>query len=405
MAVKWVSSKFPGVRYYEHASRKHGVRLDRYFAIRAQVGGKRREEGLGWASEGWSEQKAATVLSDLKKAHATGEGPVSLAEKRALADADRKAREEAEVLKAHEAVTLANFFHEVYFPQQAIDHKRPSTVKREEIMFRVWIGPAIGKTRVKDLGELHVQRVKKAMLDAGRSPRTIEYAFAVIRQIVNLARQRGLYQSESPTRLVKRPAKDNRRHRFLEENEAQRLLEALAEKSRTVHDQALLALNAGLRAGEIFSLVWADVAHDGLKVRDTKSGKNRVVPLTRTAREMLEARRLDDAAPSDLVFPSEKGTRIGQVSQTFIKTADELFNMGVEDARDRVVFHSLRHTFASWLVRRGTPLITVARLMGHATTAMTERYSHLAPNDLVAAVDSLEAIRGKTPGKVVALNG
>jgi len=91
-----------------------------------------------------------------------------------------------------------------------------------------------------------------------------------------------------------------------------------------------------------------------------------------------------------LVFVSENGGRIKQISETYNRVANALFNAGVEDPRDRVVFHTLRHTFASWQVRRGVPLSTVAKLMGHANTAMTERYSHLAPNDLVLAMAGLE---------------
>ena len=58
MPVQWQSTGFPGVRFYKHPNRKHGVKYDRYFAIRYQHDGKRREEGLGWSSEGWTAEKA-----------------------------------------------------------------------------------------------------------------------------------------------------------------------------------------------------------------------------------------------------------------------------------------------------------------------------------------------------------
>jgi site-specific recombinase XerD len=66
-------------------------------------------------------------------------------------------------------------------------------------------------------------------------------------------------------------------------------------------------------------------------------------------------------------------------------------NKGITDRRDKFVFHSLRHSFASWLVQAGQPLYTVARLLGHSTTAMTERYSHLCPDNFRNAVNCLEA--------------
>lgn len=96
MAPKWHSTKFQGVRRREHPTRRHGVSLDLYFVIRSQVAGKRREEGLGWASECWSAQKTAAVLADLKRAHTLGEGAQSLAEKRELARLQREAAQAEE---------------------------------------------------------------------------------------------------------------------------------------------------------------------------------------------------------------------------------------------------------------------------------------------------------------------
>ncbi|GHT93293.1 hypothetical protein FACS1894122_08290 [Alphaproteobacteria bacterium] len=67
------------------------------------------------------------------------------------------------------------------------------------------------------------------------------------------------------------------------------------------------------------------------------------------------------------------------------------FNNGVNDDRQKVVFHTLRHTYASWLVMSGVDLYTVQKLMWHSTIAMTERYSHLAPDHLKKAVSMFEA--------------
>jgi integrase len=70
------------------------------------------------------------------------------------------------------------------------------------------------------------------------------------------------------------------------------------------------------------------------------------------------------------------------------------FALPISDARQRVVFHTLRHTFASWLVQQGTPLYTVAELMGHTTIEMSRRYSHLAPDTLRKAALSLQGALG-----------
>ena len=63
--AKWIKTNFPGVRYREHPTRKHGKRRDQYFTIRYKLAGKDREEGLGWASENWTAAKAYDRLKEL----------------------------------------------------------------------------------------------------------------------------------------------------------------------------------------------------------------------------------------------------------------------------------------------------------------------------------------------------
>jgi site-specific recombinase XerD len=91
----------------------------------------------------------------------------------------------------------------------------------------------------------------------------------------------------------------------------------------------------------------------------------------------------------NVVFSSKNGNKIKEVSRTFDRVIVGL-NKGIADRRQRVVFHSLRHTYASWLVMSGVDLYTVQKLMGHSTIAMTERYSYLAPDHLRKAVSLLE---------------
>jgi integrase len=55
----------------------------------------------------------------------------------------------------------------------------------------------------------------------------------------------------------------------------------------------------------------------------------------------------------------------------------------------KVVFHSLRHTFASWLAIQGTPLYTIKELIGHKSIVMSERYAHLIPDQKIEAVKLL----------------
>jgi len=397
------SKRYPGVRWREHPTRKHGVSFDRYYVIRYTLDGKDRQESLGWATQGWTEQKANARLSELKEAQRTGQGAVTLVEKRKQADERRKADEEAHAQAERDNITFEQVW-EKYLPI-AQANKAAHTAYAEEAAYRLWLSPTLADKPLRDIKPIQLERIKKTMADAGRSAQTTRHILAAVRQVFNFAKRHGLYTGDNPVSLVKKPAADARRLRFLTHEEADRLLEALAERESNVHDMALLALHCGLRAGEIFSLTWGDVdmARGVLILRNTKSGKTRAAFMTEDVAAMLATKAHRN--PDDLVFPSSKGGRIVQISETFNRTVTALgLNNGVTDPRQKVVFHTLRHTFASWLVEQSVDLYTVKELMGHSTLAMTERYSHLAPDTLRRAVRALEASMDKAQGKVVRLN-
>jgi integrase len=133
--------------------------------------------------------------------------------------------------------------------------------------------------------------------------------------------------------------------------------------------------------------------------RTGKSGKSRTVPLTVEAVEMLERRKAEAQEGQGLVFPSKTGEPMGQVSATFMRTVDALgWNKGITDYRQKIVFHSLRHSYCSWLAIAGVPLYTLAQLSGHETMSMVQRYSHLSPGTLREAVSLLNG-NLKTKGK------
>jgi integrase len=214
---------------------------------------------------------------------------------------------------------------------------------------------------------------------------------AMIRQVFNYSRSSGLYSGDNPVKGLKERKTDNKRVRFLTHQEAEKLLNALRSRSVDVHDMALLSLDCGLRFGEIAKLTWADVdTVKGMMVlRDTKSGKTRFGYTTERVREMLRGR--DEGAKGRLIFPGKNGKPAVRITNTFETTVKQLgFNDGVTDDRQRVVFHTLRHTYASWLVQNGVNLYTVQKLLGHSTISQTERYSHLAPSTMQDAVKVLE---------------
>lgn len=141
----------------------------------------------------------------------------------------------------------------------------------------------------------------------------------------------------------------------------------------------LLAMNTGLRRGELLALDWSDINLDArmLTVRreNAKSGKQRHLPLNAEALAVL-TQWASQAADAGSVF----GVASVKSGWGTLLTAAKLQNFR---------FHDLRHHFASRLVMAGVDLNTVRELLGHADLTMTLRYAHLAPEHLAAAVEKL----------------
>ena len=389
LKYKWTKTKTVGVRYRDHQTRRHGINKDRYYTIRYKLNGKDKEEALGWASEGWTEKKAAARLYELKENQRTGIGEKTLSDKRQVSAERERLRQEAEEQTKKENISFSDVF--MKYIEQAKHDKNIETFKGELWRYNKWLSPLFKGLSMKDISPFILEKIKKQMTDAKKSSRTTTLVLSLVRQVFNYAKNHDLYNGDNPVSKVKKPSEDNRRSRFLSHEEAALLLDALQQVSSTTHNMALLSLHCGLRAGEIFSLTWNDIdfRNGTILIKDTKSGRNRNAVMTSGVREILEQRSKHKT--SDIVFPSRTGTRTEEVSHTFDRVVTKLgFNANIKDRRQKVVFHTLRHTYASWLVMSGVDLYTVQRLMGHSTISMTERYSHLAPDHLRKAVSKLE---------------
>ena len=391
MAIKWIATQYTGVRYREHPKRKYLGKPDRYFVIRYKLDGKLTEEKLGWASEGWNAQKASIERGSLRKAQTLGKGPQTLNEKRRIEKEQKEAKEAEKRRMTKENLTFAQYFDETYFPN-AQANKKEWSWKREKSLFKLWISPVIGKMPLKDIMPLNLEKIKRNMVKAEKSPRSINYALAVIRQVYNSAKQNRIYSGDSPLIGVNKLKVDNKRYRFLTHTEANNLMNILKKRNQQMHAMAMLSLHCGLRASEIFFLTWADINFDEktIFIRDPKNKKNRFANMTQELNNILAS--YNTGKKNDkLLFINSKGNKFKEIPKLFKEVVDRIgLNNSVDDRRKKVVFHTLRHTYASWMVQNGVDLYTVKELMRHSTLAMTERYAHLAKENLKNAVKKFE---------------
>ena len=335
MAKQWFKTNHKGLRYFEHDSRKYGKKKDRYYSIRFRIDGTLYHFGVGWLSDGIPEavrneepnlgfeDYCLKLLRQYKGNIKTGTGPKSPKEKRDIEQEKRDRAEQERRQAEKENVTFGQFMTETYLPQSKLD-KKAKTHEIEVMLYERHIASTIGTLTFPAINAFHLEKIKKTMADGKLSARTIEYASQIIRQGFNMARKLAIYTGESPTKAVKFPKPDNMKLRYLSIEEAERLLAALAEKSKTVHDMALLSLHCGLRFGEIAALTWScvNLEQGTLAILNAKTG-SRTAYLTERAKETLDGR--EKGKPNELIFPKRKKEATGvkaQSSKTFSRVAE-----------------------------------------------------------------------------------
>jgi integrase len=390
----WISTEFEGVRYREHPTRKHGIVKDRYFSIRYRVDGRRIEEALGWGSKGWTAQKAALQLAELQEAYRKGTGePVTLLEKREVARAERERQEKR-------GVTFGDYFVNTFVPLAAIE--KPRETKEKKSHYENWIKPMIGALPFIEIGVLELEKIKTNMLTAGRSPRMIQYVFSTIRRVWNDAKEKGIVSEDCPTKKIRLDRFDNKRIRYFTHEEADQFLNELRNRNPTLWQIALISLHCGLRFGEIAKLRRGDIdtGRKIIGIRDSKGGFSRYGRMTEEVRKILSG--MKTLKREELLFPDSNRNRMKRPSRIFAAVIDELkLNEGITDTRQKLTFHSLRHTYASWLVDRGIELYDVKQLLGHRSIELTQRYSHLSDKRLIEDVKEFERGLNNQSGKKI----
>lgn len=422
MAVKWIKSTYPGVRYRENPNRTFRRQKDKYFEIRYEKNGKTVGEVLGWLSDGMTAGEAATLRGQIVQNIKKGVSPQSLREMREMETAAKKAEEERAAAERQAAVTFGEMAD--LFLEWSENNKK--SYRDDKNRYQKHLEPRFKDSPIKDISPFDLERLKASLKKKKLSPGTITQCLQLTRAIFRKTKGWGHHDCDFPK--VDFPKVSNQRVAFLTQDQAKALLDAVKKKSVQLWCQCVLSLYAGLRFKEIASLELSDLDFEAgtIHVRDSKGG-TRHAYITEPIRAMIEAWWTFADKKPGLIFPAwpggrkqterkkkrklkpstikKRGELQTRVSPVFARTVDELkLNDGITDHRQKVVFHTLRHTFASWLVMGGESLQTVQELMGHKDITTTMRYSHLAPDIKRNAVNKLVETLNQGRDRVINLN-
>ena len=256
---------------------------------------------------------------------------------------------------------------------------KPSTRENNRLMVRNYLLPFFGATRVAEIARPDVRRWFDAMSGTpGNANRTLPVLSVMMRQaeLWDL-RPRG----SNPCRNMRR-YRTTPRERFLSLDELKRLGFVLDHAGdRQAAAAVRLLLFTGARSSEITGLRWDWIRGARAVLPDSKTGP-KAVQLPPPARAVLNGL----PRQGRFVFPNRKGD--GPMTDLGLRWHKLRDLAGLDGVR----IHDCRHTFASHAVMSGLDLYTVGRLLGHADTASTERYAHLADEHIREAAGRISGI-------------
>ncbi len=240
-----------------------------------------------------------------------------------------------------------------------------------------------GSLPLRHFTTLIIEQYQTDLLNDGLKPASVNKNISIIKHMFKKACEWDMVEEAiaKKVRSVKLLEANNRRLRFLSQEECQSLINSCDRHLKPI---VIMALNTGMRRGEILNLTWdrVDLKHGFILLDITKNGERREVPINATLRNVLNCIVRSIQSPY-VFFDPKTGKHYKSLKHSFSSACRRA---KITDFH----FHDLRHTFASHLVMAGVDLTTVKELLGHKTLTMTLRYSHLAPSHKVNAMSILD---------------
>lgn len=246
-------------------------------------------------------------------------------------------------------------------------HSDCDTVK---VLKRFFGGRYLHEITIEDVRRFKTERAKEV------KGLTVNRALALLRCMFNLAKDWGDFFGDNPVKGKELFFKEQGRLRFLEFEEIPKLLSVCILHLRPI---VIMALNTGMRKGEILNLKWrdCDFKRNIIYLEQTKSGERQEVPMNEVARDTLI--KVKKHPESEYIFCNKDGKAYGDIKKSFLTALEKA---GIIKFR----FHDLRHTFAAHWVMNGGSIYTLQKILRHSSLSITEKYAHLAPDYMATEV-------------------
>lgn len=256
--------------------------------------------------------------------------------------------------------------------------------KDTEMYVRRHILPKWAKVRLTDINSRAVAQWLVDKDKEGLAPATVEKIRVIFGRSFVLGASWDVPGAErNPTQGIRRPRLNNARQRYLTAEEAARLRSAAAESFNNQLQHIVdLLLFTGARVNELLTAQWQHVDLDRKTwlIPTSKTGRPRHVPLPTPAIEIIQGLPKFKGCPYLIPNPETRKPFVS-IRHAWLRAIRVARLPGLR-------IHDLRHSAASFMVNSGVDLFAVGKVLGHASIQSTQRYSHLANDTLLKAVEA-----------------
>jgi integrase len=272
----------------------------------------------------------------------------------------------------------------IYLEEHAKPHKR--SWREDERRIKTHLLPRFGTRKLDDIRPEDVMRLKMAV-ERSSGPYEANRTLALLKTMYNLAHHWEAFKGENPVKRVKL-FKEQKRERFLSEDEMRALLAAVEQESNLYwRAYFLLSLLFGTRKGELLSSRWVDfdLTSDSptWHIPDTKAGRSHTLPITEQVKQILIS--LPSYGSSEFLFPgNSKSGHLTEPKKAWRRIKEKA---GLSDLR----LHDLRRTLGSWLAADNYSLLLIGRVLNHTSSTATQVYARLGLEPVRRALEAMGA--------------
>ncbi|MBL7664640.1 MAG: site-specific integrase [Bacteriovoracaceae bacterium] len=299
--------------------------------------------------------------------------------------------EKSRALKADIEETTVQDYAQMWLETRVKPQLATRTYEHYQYVLKRHIYPLFGELYLHDIKILHADKLIQKLSQSQHNAGGINLIVGVFKRLMIEAVKEGRID-KNPFQYLRELKEPPRPDTFLSLDEINKVLDA--SRKSYFYSLFLVAINTGLRRGEMAGLCWDKVSFSrnlieisrlrdrkGLGERTKTIKSRRFIPMNAVVRNHLL--KLKEKAVSDLVFLDDENVpfdvdHLYRDFRKFLKLAN---------ISSVYRFHDLRHTFASHFMMNGGNIYDLQKILGHTSLEMTQRYAHLAPEHLVEAIN------------------